>query len=305
MNVFLKKIGIVYIARIITLFAAWTVIKSNSINSHEVIVAITRGYRCIIIPPLVKDSVVERVRSGYYPLVVALHGKSLHGKNIKKLSRYGTVAAVEGGLRIPAYVVAPQCPVGAGWSPERLSAVIDYMLERYHVDSNRVSVIGMSMGGYGAFDLVGTYPERISAGISLCGGGHSRLAEGISHVPMWAIHGKSDDIIPASASRQIVEAVKVYNRGMCFYTEVPRINHGRLAESFTHKKLYYWLISHDKSNRRLSTPDGPELPSYDLSDFKWGVAIRSSGKRHGRKKGRHAARRKGTHHAARKQSKKY
>jgi poly(3-hydroxybutyrate) depolymerase len=48
----------------------------------------------------------------------------------------------------PFIVVSPQCPNGEWWSNEILSALLDEVMAKYRVDSARVYLTGLSMGGF-------------------------------------------------------------------------------------------------------------------------------------------------------------
>ena len=100
------------------------------------------------------------------PLVVFLHGQSLCGTNLYTVKRYGTIDALEMGRHIDAYVVAPQNP-GGSWQPEKILKIIDWTTERYDIDTNRIYVLGMSLGGYGTINFVGTYPKKVAAAMAL------------------------------------------------------------------------------------------------------------------------------------------
>ena len=73
------------------------------------------------------------------------------------------------GRDIDALTIVPQNPGGA-WSPKKVMDVFDWVRKHYACDSTRVYVLGMSLGGYGTMDVCGTYPDRIAAGMALCGG---------------------------------------------------------------------------------------------------------------------------------------
>lgn len=113
----------------------------------------------------------EEYEEGGHPLpvVIFLHGASLCGNNLERVRRYGTLDALEKGKIIPAYVVAPQNPGGA-WNPRKLNDLLEWMKAHYPVDTTRVYVLGMSLGGYGTLDFVGTYPQKVAAAMALCGG---------------------------------------------------------------------------------------------------------------------------------------
>ena len=103
------------------------------------------------------------------PLMIFLHGASLCGNNLDRVRRYGVLDAIARGKNIPMLVVAPQNPGGA-WSPAKLNDVLRWVEANYRVDTTRVYVLGMSLGGYGTMDFVGTYPEKVAAAMARCGG---------------------------------------------------------------------------------------------------------------------------------------
>jgi hypothetical protein len=226
------------------------------------------GYTYVVVPPT--DTLnVDTLRDAKYPLVVSLHGKSLSGNKINALTKYGTIAAINAGLRLPAYVVAPQCPSGKGWNPDQIMEIVNTVTREYAIDTNRIYVLGMSMGGYGTFDLVGTYPEKFAAAIAMCGGGKQVMASNLARVPLWVIHGASDVDVPVSQSRMMVTAICSKKDNKCFYTELPRIGHSALAESYNHAKLYEWMFAHRKDDVNSATPAVKEPPSYTSRDFSW------------------------------------
>lgn len=81
---------------------------------------------------------------------------------------------------MPCIVISPQVPDGAWWDSEILDALIDHILETYPIDSNRIYVTGLSMGGYGTWDVITKYPERFAAAIPICGGGGRCKTHGLS-----------------------------------------------------------------------------------------------------------------------------
>jgi predicted esterase len=241
-------------------------------------------YRYVIAKPTIKRGAHQVETIDKYPLVLSLHGASLRGKRISMLSRYGTIAAIESGLSLPAFVVAPQCPSGQRWQPEKLNRLIELVCKQYPIDTARIYVIGMSLGGYGTFDFVGTYPDKVAAAIALCGGGQTRMAEALSKVPMWVIHGRMDRDVPPSQSQRIVHAICVIDSTRCYYTEIEKLGHGALAESYNHSKLYDWLFQHRLAvdAARVAVPP----PQYGFHDFTWNVRDSRSKSRYRSAKGR-------------------
>ncbi|MBP5742031.1 MAG: prolyl oligopeptidase family serine peptidase, partial [Paludibacteraceae bacterium] len=140
------------------------------------------GYNFFVATPTSKSDTLSK------PLIVFLHGASLCGTNLERVRRYGVLNAVERGLKIPAIVVAPQNPGGA-WRPSKVNDVVEWVEHNYSVDTARVYVMGMSLGGYGTLDFANAYPEKVAAAVALCGGSSVRHPSGLGKVPLWVMHG--------------------------------------------------------------------------------------------------------------------
>lgn len=178
------------------------------------------------------------------PLVIFLHGASLCGKNLNRVRRYGVLDAIDKGKIIPTLVVAPQNPGGA-WSPEKLNNLLEWAKENYAVDTTRVYVLGMSLGGYGTMDFCATYPEKIAAGMALCGGCSKKDVSGLGKLPMWIMHGTADRAVSVRESQKVVEQLQQDgNDALLRYDWLKGGNHGILARLFYLQKTYDWLFSH-------------------------------------------------------------
>jgi pimeloyl-ACP methyl ester carboxylesterase len=180
-----------------------------------------------------------------YPLVVFLHGASLCGHDLYRVRRYGCLNAVQMGRDINAVIIAPQNPGGA-WNPKKISDIMDWTTENYNIDTNRVYVLGMSLGGYGTIDFCATYPEKVSAAMALCGGssGQGEISN-LGKLPLWIIHGTADRRVGISCSKTIVSELEAsQNDSLLMYTWLQGGSHGALAKLFYMDKTYEWLFSH-------------------------------------------------------------
>lgn len=178
------------------------------------------------------------------PLVVFLHGKSLCGKDLEKVRRYGSIDCLERGRKIPAMVIAPQNP-GEWWNPKKLCAILDYLKEEYPYDTARVYVLGMSLGGYGTLDFVAACPDRVAAAVALCGGTTSKDVSPMGQVPLWIIHGTADNLVSIKASQVIVKELESKHLASRLrYEWLIGASHSYLARYFYMEKIYDWLLSH-------------------------------------------------------------
>lgn len=185
------------------------------------------------------------------PVVVFLHGASLCGNNLQKVTRYGTISAIQKGRDIDAFVIAPQNP-GGSWNPKKIMDIIDWAGDNYNIDYDRVYVLGMSLGGYGTIDLAATYPDRIAAAIAMCGGASVRDLSGLKDVPLWVIHGTADNAVSVSQSDKVVNTLNGYfdgNSPRLIYNRVPGMNHSQPARMFYLTQSYDWLFKHTLKDR--------------------------------------------------------
>lgn len=178
------------------------------------------------------------------PVVIFLHGASLCGNDLNRVRRYGTIDAVERGRKIDAYVIAPQNPGGA-WSPKKVMNVLDWVMDHGSVDSTRVYVLGMSLGGYGTLDVTAAYPDRIAAAMAFCGGSTSRQLSNLNEVPLWIVHGTGDKAVSVGESDKVVSAMRAAGGGdRLVYDRVPGMNHSQPARFFYMQQCYDWLFAH-------------------------------------------------------------
>ena len=201
------------------------------------------------------------------PVIVFLHGASSCGTDLSKVLRYGPLDAVSSGLQVDAVLVAPQNPGGA-WSPSKIMDVLRAVERRFSVDTNRRYVLGMSLGGYGTVDFVGTYPDRIAAGMALCGGGSLRNYCGLAKVPFWILHGTDDRAVAVSESQAVVAAMAACgdtSRLRCDW--LPGVNHGQLGKAFYVQETYQWLLSHSLLDAGRPVNRVATLPTESFSSL--------------------------------------
>ncbi len=208
------------------------------------------------------------------PLIIFLHGASLCGHDLNKVRRYGVLDAIEKGKVVPALVLAPQNPGGAAWNPEKLDGLLQWMEQNYVVDSTRIYVLGMSLGGYGTMDFVGSYPQKIAAAMALCGGCDLKNLDGLGQLPLWIIHGTADRAVPMSASKRVVDYLHENKTdSLLRYDWWKGATHGTPARLFYLQKTYDWLFSHSTRDIPREVDRSFDITQEDLKqtydELKW------------------------------------
>lgn len=179
------------------------------------------------------------------PILIFLHGRSLSGTDLNRVKKYGVIHEIEKGRKIPAIVIAPQVASGS-WDPDKILEVLKYVQSNYTTDSSRIYVCGMSLGGYGTMHFAGKYPEIVTAGVALCGGGNPKDACNLASIPFWIQHGTADKAVPISESRLMVNAIKKCDSDKLVYTEIKGADHGALERIFRDDTMYNWLFEKRK-----------------------------------------------------------
>jgi predicted peptidase len=180
------------------------------------------------------------------PMIVFLHGSGERGNDLEKVKAWGPPAMVEKNPDFPFIVVSPQCPEEQYWNAYLLKVMIDSILENYHVDRNRVYLTGLSMGGFGTWELAMAYPEYFAAIAPICGGGNPNLVSQLKKIPVWVFHGKKDDAVPAYQSARMVDALKMINADVK-YTLLPEGGHvDAWVYAYGEAGLFDWFLKHQK-----------------------------------------------------------
>ncbi|MEL6591649.1 MAG: PHB depolymerase family esterase [Bacteroidota bacterium] len=203
-----------------------------------------------------------------YPLILFLHGAGERGDDntaqlVHVTHRFSDEAFQKAH---PSFVIAPQCPKERYWPSGTFSrdwgvftpsdtlntemrlimALLAEAQTKYPIDPNRIYVAGLSMGGFGTWDFLRRFPNYFAGGIPVCGGGTAADAETFVHVPIWALHGSDDSVVPARLSREMIAALRKAG-GNPMYTEFPGVNHDSWTPAFPAYSeapfIYDWLFS--------------------------------------------------------------
>lgn len=178
-----------------------------------------------------------------WPMIVFLHGSGESGDNLEKVKLHGPPKLIEQGKKFPFIVVSPQQrDPSAGFQAEVLKGIIVDLKKKYRVDGDRVYLTGLSMGGYGTWDLAEKHPEEFAAIAPICGGGNADKVWKLRHIPVWCFHGAKDDVVNIAASQIMVDSLKKYSSSVRF-TIYPDANHNSWEATYNNDSLYTWFLS--------------------------------------------------------------
>jgi predicted peptidase len=197
-----------------------------------------------------------------FPLVIFLHGAGERGRDnevqIKHIAELFEDTRNRG--KYPCYVIAPQCPKNDFWadfeakgedvslsempskSMQLVIKLIEQITNEYPIDQSRIYITGLSMGGYGTWDLIARFPNKFAAAVPVCGGGSPATAPEIKHIPIWAFHGAKDRIVPPEESRKMIAALHKAG-ALPGYTEYPDVEHNSWVHAYKEPHLIHWMFS--------------------------------------------------------------
>jgi predicted peptidase len=177
-----------------------------------------------------------------FPLLLYLHGSGDRGNDLSLVEEHGLPRFLSDGGNYPTIVAAPQCRKDRYWQPDELLVLIDFLEDKFSIDPDRIYVLGESMGGSGAWNLAQHSPNRFAAVVPLCGYGYPQTAESIGDLPIWAFHGKHDNIVPLEESERMVNAVAKAG-GQARLTILKERGHDLRDLAWKHKALVNWMMS--------------------------------------------------------------
>lgn len=198
-----------------------------------------------------------------YPLVIFLHGSGERGHDNEAQLKWGVsnFATDQNMLLHPSIVIAPQCPEKGSWSNftrgdmslqpnptktmQLLFDLIHSLVKTLPVDSNRIYITGLSMGGYGTYDAIERNPNLFAAAIPVCGAGDTSRAKIIAHIPIWIVHGADDPAVNSRYSVDMVEALRRIGArpGLTLY---PGIGHFSWLGAYSDPQILEWLFEQHK-----------------------------------------------------------
>ena len=184
-----------------------------------------------------------------WPLLVFLHGAGERGDDLERVAIHGPIGIAR-QRDMPFVIVSPLCPKGRAWRNEELLALIEDCLARYHVDPDRVLLTGLSMGGYGTFQLGLAHPQLFAALVPICGGGETltpRMHDeagmtALRSLPVRVYHGVDDKVVSIEESLRMV--------GLLERLGVPvqmiryeGVGHAAWKPAYQDKELWTWLAA--------------------------------------------------------------
>ena len=204
--------------------------------------------------------------SGGWPVLLFLHGAGERGDNLDRVKVHGPPKLMGKVNELKnAVVISPQCPSKSWWIARPLMQLMQEVIKEHGklIDLKRVYVTGLSMGGYGSWDLISKYPGFFAAAAPICGGGDigrlnlnlgSKIQRNFriedlkkaTDIPVWAFHGEKDKVVPQKESEILVAALRAAGNKKVQFTSYPGVNHDSWTRTYNNPEFYRWLFSQSR-----------------------------------------------------------
>lgn len=167
-----------------------------------------------------------------HPLIIFLHGIGERGNGtteLSKVDRVGLPRVIKEGHPMTFtwngktetfLVLMPQCPSKYGMWPQLfVTELIKYAKQNLRIDTNRIYLTGLSMGGGGSLRYISTSPsapKTVAATATICAPCTFDKGEYVANakLPLWLFHAADDSVALASCTD------RAYNRTMAANPEV-------------------------------------------------------------------------------------
>jgi predicted peptidase len=204
-----------------------------------------------------------------YPLIVFLHGAGERGNDNEKQLVHGSSLFIREEIRnqFPAFVIFPQCPEESYWSSVDIDRSVSSLGLSFNytkpitkplhlvvelikglkktgkIDSDRVYIMGLSMGGMGTFEAAHRFPNLFAAALPICGGGDAKkYSNKAARVPFWIFHGSADNVVNVRYSQEMRDKLTKLKANVT-YTEYPGVGHNSWDNVFAEPDLLPWMFS--------------------------------------------------------------
>ena len=213
-----------------------------------------------------------------WPIIIFLHGIGETGggtlPGLTGTVKNGPGKLIKNGRHFEAIVVSPQ--TSGGWSIGALNSFVDYCLNTYNIDENRVYVTGLSLGGGGAWNYGVNHANRVAAIVPICGAADVNSPENLIHTPIWAFHNSGDGTIAVGKTLGWINGIKAAG-GNPLVTIYDRNGHDAWTRTYNDDNMWDWMFEQSRlrSGIRLNdfTSSSNHIPSGKSYEITFNVKV--------------------------------
>ena len=188
-----------------------------------------------------------------WPVIYFFHGYGKQGDNLDVLLPEGPTRYIEKGGKLDAILIVPQCPADSHWADDnrevtKLVKFVPEMTAKYNIDTDRMYLTGLSMGGRCTWKLALAMPDMFAAIAVICGRTETYNFDTVQNMPIWMFHGALDDTVDFNNVNTIL--TKLYEHEHRYYkvTAFPSAMHNIWHTVYDRPEVYDWLLNQSLTN---------------------------------------------------------
>lgn len=182
------------------------------------------------------------------PLIVFLHGSGERGNNLEKVKAHSPFT-YKSLIQEPVAILAPQCPIGQWWDTDTIYHLILDIIDKYPIDTSRIYLTGLSMGGWGTLKLAMEHPKMFAAVAAICAPTDRVMTANIHRykdLNIKIFQGGMDDIVAPENAFRFYQKLHPINKKAELII-FPNDNHNAWDTTYSNPKFYQWMLSQRKN----------------------------------------------------------
>lgn len=179
----------------------------------------------------------------HFPLIVYLHGRGEVGDgeaDLWKVKSNGPHRLIDEGTDFQAVILAPQSV--SDWDLDSLDYFVEWAFERYKVDTTRLYITGISMGGAGVWLYATRFPKKVAAIVPISGDTRAKNPEKLADVPVWAFHNEGDQVVEVELTHDWINGI-IAAGGNPKVTIYDDSTHDAWTRTYENQELWDWLFT--------------------------------------------------------------
>lgn len=200
-------------------------------------------------------------QEGSVPLIIFLHGLGEIGdgeQDLWKLKAHGPHKMIEQGADFPAVILSPQSV--SWWDIPKIGAFVDWVFLHYRVDTTRLYVTGLSMGGGGVWLYARDFPHRPAAIVPICGAADPSQPENLADIPTWAFHNVGDPTVDVELTYGWINGIRAAG-GTPKLTIYPVQGHDAWTETYHNQEVWDWMFAQQLGAEQPLQVADQEIPA--------------------------------------------
>lgn len=184
------------------------------------------------------------------PLIVFISGDGEKGTDLEKVKINGPLKYLK-THELDTYVLAPLCKEEEKWSIESIYELILKVQKENKIDPSRIYVTGLSSGGWAAWNLALSYPDKFAAIVPISGFVDLIELENackIANTPTRIFHGLLDDVVKVDYAIAIYKELKKCNAKDVQLTIFDDAGHDSWTRVYDNPEIYEWMFKQIKLN---------------------------------------------------------